>query len=41
MKMMMKKIRGRQTRTRSVVFEHRGGQDGWYDDAKKKEEKVA
>jgi hypothetical protein len=35
------KIRGRQGRTHRVVSEHRGEQDGRYDDPKKeKEEKV-
>jgi hypothetical protein len=32
----MKKFRGHQRCTHRVVFEHRGGQDGWYDDAKKR-----
>jgi hypothetical protein len=36
--MMIKKLRGYQRCTDSVVFEHRGGQDGWYDDPKKKRE---
>jgi hypothetical protein len=37
---MMKKFKGHQGCTHRVVSEHRGGQDGWYDDPKKKEEKV-
>jgi hypothetical protein len=37
----MKKFRGNQRCPHRVVFEHRGGQDGRYDDPKKeKEEKV-
>jgi hypothetical protein len=35
--MTIKKFRGRQGRTHRVVSEHHGGQDGWYDDPKKKE----
>jgi hypothetical protein len=38
----MKKFRGHQRCTHRVISEHRGGQDGPYDDPKKKrrEEKV-
>jgi hypothetical protein len=35
----MKKFRGHQGCTHRVVFEHRGGQDGWYDDPKKEEKR--
>jgi hypothetical protein len=31
----MKKFRRHQRCTHRVVSEHRGGQDGWYDDPKK------
>jgi hypothetical protein len=38
---MMKNFRGHEGCTHRVVSEHRGGQDGRYDDPKKeKEEKV-
>jgi hypothetical protein len=36
----MKKFRGHQRCTYRVVSEHRGGQDGRYDDSKKEEEKL-
>jgi hypothetical protein len=36
--MTMKKFRGHRRCTHRVVSEHRGGQDGRYDDPKKKEE---
>jgi hypothetical protein len=36
----MKKFRGHQGCTHRVVSEHRGRQDGWYDDPKKKEKKI-
>jgi hypothetical protein len=36
---MMKKFRGHRRCTQRVVSEHRGGQDGRYDDPKKEEEK--
>jgi hypothetical protein len=35
----MKKLRGHQRITHRVVSEHRGGQDGWYDDPKKERKK--
>jgi hypothetical protein len=35
--MMNKKFRGNQGCTHRVVSDHRGGQDGRYDDPKKKE----
>jgi hypothetical protein len=38
--MTMKKFRGHQRCTHRIVSEPRGGQDGRYDDPKKKEEKV-
>jgi hypothetical protein len=37
--MTMKKFRGHQSCTHRVVSEHRGGQDGQYDDQKKEEKK--
>jgi hypothetical protein len=37
--MMMKKFRGHQGCTHRVVSAHRGGQDNWYDDPKRKIEK--
>jgi hypothetical protein len=37
--MKMKKFRGHQGHTHRVVSEHRGGQDGQYDDPKKKEKR--
>jgi hypothetical protein len=33
---MMKNFRGHRRCTHRVVSEHRGGQDVWYDDPKKK-----
>jgi hypothetical protein len=36
----MKKFRGHQGCIHIVVSEYRGGQNGWYDDPKKKEEKL-
>jgi hypothetical protein len=35
----MKKFKGHQRCTHRVVSEHRGGQDGRYDDPKEKEKK--
>jgi hypothetical protein len=36
-----RKIRGRQRHTHGVVFEHRDGQDGWFDEPKREERKMA